>query len=69
MAASLDSAALPGYADLRRLMNPPALAAVKVRLLDRQAAGKLPADLPSDIKQAMTALPAAQLAARSLTGQ
>lgn len=69
VALAIDRSALPGYAELRRLMNPPALTAMKTRLLDRHAAGDVPGDLPAEVRQAIEALPAAERAARPLAGQ
>jgi hypothetical protein len=67
--AAIDRSSLPGYAELRRLMSPPALLAMKGRLLERHATGKLPGALPPDLRQAIDALPAAERAARPLAGK
>ncbi len=69
IAATLDRSSVPGYAELRRMMSPPALIAMKGRLLDRQAGGKLPSDLPPELRQAIDALPAAERMARPLAGK
>ncbi len=69
VAVSIDRSEMPGYAELRRLMNPPALTAMKVRLLDRHATGKLPGDLPAEVRTAIDALPAAERAAGPLSGK
>jgi hypothetical protein len=50
------------------MMSPPALVAMKGRLLERQASGKLPSDLPRELRQAIDALPAAERVARPLAG-
>jgi hypothetical protein len=68
VAAALDRSNVPGYAELRRMMRPPTASALKHRLLERQASGGLPPGLPSELKQAIEALPAAQLAARPFSG-
>jgi hypothetical protein len=69
VAAALDRSSMPGYAELRRLMRPLGASALKNRLLERQAGGGLPPGLPCEIKQAIEAVPAAQLAAKRFSGK
>lgn len=55
---------VPGYAELRRLVNPLPVTKLKSRLLDDQAQGRLPRELPSELKAAVEAVPTARRLAK-----
>ena len=63
----LDRSGMPGYGELRQWVSPPSVAALKRRLLERHEVGKLPAEMPSDLREALEAVPAVQAQAKALS--